>query len=86
MILQVFHMAASILYPSITTRLRRAPRKLFFKTLNGRLPLKQGYDRRETLPKRVSDDSQRFIFRRQKILFDEKIWILKTFPRCGLPY
>ena len=41
------------------------------QTLIGRLPLEQGSDRRETLPKRVSDDSQRFIFRRQKNFIDE---------------
>ena len=34
------------------------------QTLNSRLPLKLGSDRRETLPKRVSDDPQHFIFRR----------------------
>ena len=32
----------------------------------GRLPLKLGSDRRETLPKRVSDDPRHFIFRRRK--------------------
>ena len=41
------------------------------KTSNGRLRLEQGSNRRETLPKRVSEDSRRFIFRRRKILFDE---------------
>ena len=38
------------------------------QTLIGRLPLEQGSDHRETLPKRVSDDSQRFGFRRLKKL------------------
>ena len=38
----------------------------FFETLNGRLPLEDGSDWRETLPKRVSDDPQHLIFRRQK--------------------
>ena len=36
------------------------------ETLNGRLPLEDGSDRRETLPKRVSGDSRRFIFRSRK--------------------
>ena len=38
------------------------------KTLNGCLPLEHGSHRRETLGKRVSDDSPHFIFRRPKIL------------------
>ena len=33
------------------------------ETLNGRLPLEHGSDRRETLGKRVSSDLQVFIFR-----------------------
>ena len=37
---------------------RRRP----LQTLNGRLPLKLGSDRPQTLPKRVSDDPQHFIF------------------------
>ena len=41
----------------------------FSETLNGRLPLKHGSDRPETLPKRVSDDSRHFIFRRRKPKF-----------------
>ena len=41
---------------------RRRP----LQTLNGRLPLKLGSDRPQTLPKRVSDDPRHFIFRRQK--------------------
>ena len=41
----------------------------FSETLNGRLPLEDGSDRRETLPKRVSDDPQHFIFRRRKKFF-----------------
>ena len=46
---------------------------LFWKveTSNGRLRLEQRSDRRETLPKRVSEDSRHFIFRRRKIFFDE---------------
>ena len=43
---------------------------IFFETSNGRLPLEDGSDRRETLPKRVSDDSRHLIFRRRKN-FDE---------------
>ena len=38
---------------------RRRP----LQTLNGRLPLKLGSDRPQTLPKRVSDDPRHFIFR-----------------------
>ena len=52
----------------------RTPRKRFrkfFETSNGRLPLKHSSDRPQTLPKRVSDDPQHFIFRRRKILFGE---------------
>ena len=41
----------------------------FSKTLNDRLPLKHSSDRPQTLPKRVSDDPQHFIFRRRKKLF-----------------
>ena len=36
------------------------------RTLNGRLPLEHGSVRPQTLGKRVSDDSQHFIFRRRK--------------------
>ena len=42
---------------------------IFFETLNGRLPLKHSSDRPQTLPKRVSDDPRRFIFRRPTIFF-----------------
>ena len=38
----------------------------FCKTLNGRLPPEDGSVRPQTLGKRVSDDSQRFIFRHRK--------------------
>ena len=37
-----------------------------FETLNGRLPLKHGCDRRQTSGKRVSDDPRHFMFRRRK--------------------
>ena len=37
------------------------------RTLNVRLPLEHGSDRPQTLGKRVSDDLQLSIFRRQKI-------------------
>ena len=43
----------------------------FSETLNGRLPLEDGSDRCETLPKRVSDDSRHLIFRRRNNFFDE---------------
>ena len=36
------------------------------ETLNGHLPLKHNSDRRQTWPKRVSDDPRHFIFRRSK--------------------
>ena len=36
------------------------------KISNGRLPPEDGSDRPQTLPKRVSDDSPRFIFRHHK--------------------
>ena len=39
--------------------------------MNGRLPLERRSDRRETWPKRVSDDSQRFIFRYRKNVLDD---------------
>ena len=42
---------------------------LFSQALNGRLPLEHGSDRRETLGKRVSDDSRHFIFRHPPIFF-----------------
>ena len=48
---------------------------LFCEISNGRLPLEDGSDRRETLGKRVSDDSGRSIFRRQKKKMDENILI-----------
>ena len=41
-------------------------KSIFYKTLNGRLPLKHSSDWPQTLPKRVSDDPQHFIFRRRK--------------------
>ena len=41
-------------------------RRSAFKTSNGGLPPEDGSDRRETLPKRVSGDSRRFILRRRK--------------------
>ena len=40
------------------------------QTLNGRLAPEHGSDRRETLGKRVSDDSRHFIFRRRKNCFE----------------
>ena len=46
--------------------------RVFVETLNGRLPPEHGSDRHETWPKRVSDDSQRFIFRRRKKIVREK--------------
>ena len=45
--------------------------------MNGRLPPEDGSDWPETWPKRVSDDSQHFIFRHQKQIFDEKYY-----PKC----
>ena len=45
-------------------------------TLNGRLPLKHGSDRPQTLPKRVSDDSQHFIVRRQT---KKNVFLFKRF-------
>ena len=50
---------------------RRRKQKRNCQTLNGHLPLEHGSDRRETLGKRVSDDLQHFIFRRQKKSLDE---------------
>ena len=58
--------------------------------LNGHLPVKLGSDRCETLRKRISDDSERFIFHRQKNFFGEIFgaknlffvdlaWILKSY-------
>ena len=77
------YLTASILYPSIMIRLRRAPRKLFGKTLNGRLPLEHGTYGRQTLAKRISDDSQHFIFRRPKNflgeIFRSKTWFFVDF-------
>ena len=39
--------------------------------MNGRLPLKHSSYGLQTLPKRVSDDSQRFIFRHRKKKLDD---------------
>ena len=39
---------------------------LFFETSNGRLPLEDGSDLRETLGKRVSDNPRRFILQPRK--------------------
>ena len=39
-----------------------AKNQIFFEISNGRLPLEDGSDRRETLAKRVSDDLQLSIF------------------------
>ena len=47
------------------------------KTLNSRLPPEDGSVRRETLGKRVSDDSRHSIFRRPKKLFGDLFF--KTF-------
>ena len=49
----------------------------YFEISNGRLPLEDGSDRHETLGKRVSGDSRRFIFRCQICVFREKIRTLK---------
>ena len=43
--------------------------QIFFENLNGRLALEDGSDRRETLGKRESDDSQHFIFQCRKHFF-----------------
>ena len=43
----------------------------YVQTLNGRLPLERSLHGRQTPPKRVSDDSRRFIFRRRKKMFDD---------------
>ena len=54
----------------------------FWKTLNGRLPFEHDPYTRQTLPKRVSDDSQHFIFRRQRstfcLNFRRNFWIEKS--------
>ena len=64
--------ATSILYPSITSskEILCVPISINCrnaKTSNGRLPHEDGSDRRETLGKRVSDDLQFSIFRRQEV-------------------
>ena len=48
------------------------------QALNGRLPFEQGSDMGETLPKRVSNDSRRFIFRRPKKIFWRNFRIEKS--------
>ena len=59
----------------------------FCKTLNGRLPPEDGSVRPQTLGKRVSDDSQRFIFDTEKKferVFLQKILILEfVFQETG---
>ena len=52
---------------------RKFPPK-FCKTLPSRLPLEDGSVRPQTLGKRVSDDSQHFIFRRRKHFFGKIFW------------
>ena len=58
------------------------PLQKMTKTLNGRLPPEDGSDRPQTWPKRVSDDSPRFIFRHQlffkSIFFTQKIGFYKS--------
>ena len=39
------------------------------ETLNGHLPLKHNSDRRQTWPKRVSDDPRHFIFEAENVKF-----------------
>ena len=69
------NMTTLIFYPSITFRLRFSPRKLFFETSNGRLPLEHGSDRCQTLGKRVSDDPRRFIIRCRQFCFFQKFLV-----------
>ena len=61
--------------------MEQTPGKHFRQTSNGHLHIKLGSDRYETLPKRVSDDSRRFIFRHRKIfvaeILDRKIRFLQ---------
>ena len=45
-------------------RVRKTDWRRTLQTSNGRLPLEDGSDWHETLPKRVSDDSRHFILRR----------------------
>ena len=67
------HVAVFLLFPSIRFSWRVAPQQTqtctkicdfenLYETLNSRLPLKHSSDRPQTLPKRVSDDPQHFIF------------------------
>ena len=54
----------------------------FCKTLTGRLPPEDGSVRPQTLGKRVSDDSQHFIFRRRIFFWQKflmKIFVQKIF-------
>ena len=59
--------------------------RFFYETSNGRLPLEHGSHTRQTFRKRVSNDSQRFIFRHWKFFFDEKFglkfWFFAIFAR-----
>ena len=63
------YVTVSILYLSITFNYDVSPRKGFFETLNGRLPLQISSVWLQTLSKRVSDDPQHFIFRRRRFCF-----------------
>ena len=47
------------------------PRKLFWKTLNGRLPLKHSPFKNLKLSKHVSDDPRHFIFQPPKTFFPD---------------
>ena len=55
------------------------PKSFRRQTLNGRLHLKHGADRREILPKRVSDDPRQVNFRPKKKIVDEFFWRQTTF-------
>ena len=44
---------------------------IFGQSLSRHLPLKQGSESRQTLPKRVSDDSRHFIFRHRNFFFSK---------------
>ena len=74
---QELHQTRAILVIRYLFERRLANFVFFFETSNGRLPLEQSSDRRETLAKRVSGDLQLFIFRRWKIcctIFFQKNW------------
>ena len=74
----IYTMTVSILYPSITFNYGVRPRKGFFETSNGRLPLQLSSVRLQTLSKRVLGDPLHFILRSRTFCFPDFSGIFQT--------